>query len=70
MERLQTQGISVRPGTHAVHVLGYYRNRFGLRPDDLPAARDCDRATMAIPLHNRMAEDDYRYVVQQVRALD
>jgi dTDP-4-amino-4,6-dideoxygalactose transaminase len=69
MERLQAQGIGVRPGTHAVHVLGYYRSRFGLRPDDLPAARDCDRSTMAIPLHNRMSEDDYRYVVQQVRAL-
>jgi perosamine synthetase len=69
MERLHAQGIATRPGTHAVHMLGYYRNRFGYRPDDLPGARDCDRNSMAIPLHNRMAPEDYEYVVQTIKAL-
>lgn len=63
MARLHDMGVSTRPGTHAVHSLGYYRERFGYQPDDFPAARDCERNTMAIPLHNRMSEDDYRYVV-------
>jgi dTDP-4-amino-4,6-dideoxygalactose transaminase len=67
METLQARGISTRPGTHAVHMLGYYRKSFGLKPEDYPAARDCDRQTMAIPLHNRMSEDDYRYVVDAIR---
>jgi len=64
MDRLMQEGINTRPGTHAVHCLGYYRKRFGLKPDDLPVSRDCDRQSMAIPLHNRMTEDDYRYVVR------
>jgi perosamine synthetase len=63
MERLQAAGIATRPGTHAVHMLGYYRDRYGLSPDDLPSARDCDLNTMAIPLHNRMSTDDYEYVI-------
>jgi perosamine synthetase len=63
MERLQAAGIATRPGTHAVHMLGLYRERFGLSPDDFPGARDCDSNTMAIPLHNRMSEDDYDYVI-------
>jgi dTDP-4-amino-4,6-dideoxygalactose transaminase len=63
MEALQQQGISTRPGTHAVHMLGYYRKRFGLKPDDFPGARDCDRHSMAIPLHNRMTPEDFAYVV-------
>lgn len=69
MERLQEQGISTRPGTHAVHLLGYYRNGMGLRPEDFPAARDCDAQSMAIPLHNRMTEDDYQYVVASLRGV-
>ena len=69
MERLQTYGIATRPGTHAVHMLGYYREHFGLEPDDYPGARDCDRNTMAIPLHNRMSEEDYTYVVDGLRRL-
>ncbi len=69
METLQARGISTRPGTHAVHMLGFYRKTFGLAADDFPGARDCDRQTMAIPLHNRMSEDDYRYVVEVIRGL-
>jgi perosamine synthetase len=69
MEILQQQGISTRPGTHAIHMLGYYRERYSLRAADLPGAADCDAQTMAIPLHNRMDADDYRYVVDALRKI-
>ncbi|HSA62839.1 MAG TPA: DegT/DnrJ/EryC1/StrS family aminotransferase [Nitrospiraceae bacterium] len=69
MEMLQQQGIATRPGTHAVHMLKYYRQRFGLRPEDYPGARDCDQNTMAIPLHNKLSPDDYKYVVSALKQL-
>jgi dTDP-4-amino-4,6-dideoxygalactose transaminase len=69
MEILQARGIATRPGTHAVHMLGYYRDRFSLRPEDFPGARDCNDHTMAIPLHNRMVREDYEYVVETLREL-
>lgn len=69
MEQLQRKGIATRPGTHAVHLLGYYRDRYGLKPDDYPGARDCDANTMAIPLHNRMSADDFAYVVEAIREI-
>jgi len=67
MAQLHAMGVATRPGTHAVHMLGYYRDRFGYAADDLPGARDCERNTMAIPLHNRMTEDDYKYVVDCIK---
>ncbi|VVN23317.1 DegT/DnrJ/EryC1/StrS family aminotransferase [Pseudomonas fluorescens] len=69
MEILQAKGIATRPGTHAAHMLAYYRERFGLKPDDFPGARDCNDHTMAIPLHNRMSPEDYAYVVEAIRQL-
>jgi len=69
METLQRIGISTRPGTHAVHMLGYYRKQYGLQPDNFPGARDCDANSMAIPLHNRMQEEDVAYVVEALRGL-
>lgn len=69
MEHLAARGVHTRPGTHAIHLLGYHSRTYRLRPDDLPVARDCDRQTMAIPLHNRMSDDDYQYVVDSIRAL-
>jgi len=69
MEKLQQAGIATRPGTHAVHMLGYYAERYSIKPEDYPCARDCDRNTMAIPLHNRMSEEDYHYVVSIIKSL-
>jgi len=69
MAVLEARGVATRPGTHAVHTLGYYRERFGYEPDALPGARDCDRYTMTIPLHNQMSADDYAYVVEALRDL-
>lgn len=67
MEFLQARGISTRPGTHAVPMLGYYRNTFGFKPEDFPGAYDCDRFTIALPLHNRMTAEDYQYVIEAVK---
>ncbi len=67
MEKLQMAGIQTRPGTHAVHLLGHYRQRFRFQPDDFPAARDCDRRTLALPLHNRMTAADYEHVARTLR---
>jgi dTDP-4-amino-4,6-dideoxygalactose transaminase len=69
MAELHRRQVDTRPGTHAVHMLGYYRRHFRTEPDDLPGARDCERNTMAIPLHNRMTEDDYVYVVDCIREI-
>jgi perosamine synthetase len=69
MEALQERGISTRPGTHAVHMLGYYRDMMGVAPDDFPNARDSERHTIAIPLHNRMTFDDCVYVADALKAM-
>jgi dTDP-4-amino-4,6-dideoxygalactose transaminase len=68
MARLDELGVATRPGTHAVHLLGYYRRRFGFRPADYPVARACAANTIALPLHNRMTADDFAYVVEALHA--
>ncbi|WP_421706864.1 DegT/DnrJ/EryC1/StrS family aminotransferase [Algihabitans sp.] len=69
MAELHERGVATRPGTHAVHMLGYYRQRFGFDVDDFPGARDCERNTMAIPLHNRMSDADFDHVVDAIRSV-
>jgi perosamine synthetase len=69
MEKLLSRGIHTRPGTHAVHMLDFYKRNFGIEDDDYPVARDCDKLTMAIPLHNKMNMADYQYVIQALREI-
>lgn len=69
MQKLQDLGISTRPGTHAVHMLGYYRDKYDLKPEDYPGARLANDCSMAIPLHNRMSAEDYSYVVDALNSI-
>ena len=69
MMRLQEVGIATRPGTHAVHMLGHYQDRFGHKASDLPSAQDSYERSFALPLHNRMSASDYVYVAHHLRRL-
>ncbi|MBM3402026.1 MAG: DegT/DnrJ/EryC1/StrS family aminotransferase [Bacteroidetes bacterium] len=69
MEKLQKQGISTRPGTHAVHMLSYYAQKYNIQPGDYPGAQAANDLSMAIPLHNRMVAEDYQYVVDVLKSL-
>jgi dTDP-4-amino-4,6-dideoxygalactose transaminase len=69
MACLHDRNIDTRPGTHAVTTLGAYRSRFDVGPETHPVAAELQRTTMALPLHNRMSQDDYLYVVDALHQL-
>jgi dTDP-4-amino-4,6-dideoxygalactose transaminase len=69
MEILQQKGISTRPGTHAVHMLGFYAKTFNIKPSDFPGAYAANEYSMSIPLHNKMVKEDYEYIVKAFQAL-
>ncbi|HBZ37266.1 MAG TPA: perosamine synthetase, partial [Balneola sp.] len=68
MEKLQEMGISTRPGTHAVHMLNFYAQKYDIKPEDYPGAQIANDYSMAIPLHNRMVKEDYEYVVNALKS--
>ncbi len=69
MSLLYASGINTRPGTHSVPTLEYYSERFGFKPDDYPASHDCETNSIALPLHNKMTQEDFRYVVDAIRRI-
>lgn len=69
MEYLQQKGISTRPGTHAVHMLGFYAHTFGIKPSDYPGAYAANEYSMSIPLHNKMVKEDYEYIVDILKSV-
>lgn len=69
MEFLQQRGIATRPGTHAVHMLKFYAEKYNIRPGDYPGAQAANDYSMSIPLHNRMSSEDYLYVAEAIRSI-
>ncbi|HET6893323.1 MAG TPA: DegT/DnrJ/EryC1/StrS family aminotransferase [Pyrinomonadaceae bacterium] len=70
IEKLYSNGINARPGTHQVPLLGYYRKRFGFDADDFPIAYGCEQQSLAIPLHNMMSKSEYHHIVDTLNSFD
>lgn len=67
MDRLEAAGIATRPGTHAVHLLGYYRRKYDLRPEDCLNSYIADQLTITLPLYPQMTEEEQDYVITQLK---
>lgn len=67
LAKLEEIGIATRQGTHAVHMLGYYKNRFGFVPEDFPNAYACDHLSITLPLYMQMTDEDQEYVIDTIR---
>lgn len=68
MERLAELKIQTRPGTHAVHRLGYYVNKYGLKPEQFPHACWAEDTTITLPIFPGMTDDQQKFVVDNIRA--
>jgi len=66
MDRLQQVGISTRPSTHAVHMLTFYRDKYGLKPTDFPNAYAANDCSISLPLFHGMTHDEQSFVMKQV----
>jgi perosamine synthetase len=67
MENLEDQGISTRQGTHSVHMLGYYRIKYGMEESDFPRSFSADKLTLTLPLYPQMTDAEQERVVQSLK---
>jgi perosamine synthetase len=68
MDTLERAGIATRPGTHAVHMLGFYSRKYNIRPDDFPCAYLADQLTLALPLFAQMTELELGYILDHLES--
>lgn len=68
MEHLAAFEIQTRPGTHAVHRLGYYVNKYGLRPDQFPNACQAEDTSITLPIYPGMTDEEQRLVTDSIRS--
>jgi dTDP-4-amino-4,6-dideoxygalactose transaminase len=63
---LQDRGIGVAVNYRAIHLLKYYREHFGYREGDFPAAERIGAGTISLPLYPSLRDDEMNYVTRTV----
>ncbi len=64
---LKTRDIETTLGTYSMHLQPYFRDRFGIRDEDLPAATRAHRQALTVPLYPQMTDADVDSVVDALR---
>lgn len=67
MDYMADRGVWTRPGTHAVHRLGLYKNKYGHDEFDYPNAVAGEDETITLPLYYGMTEEDLLKVVGLIK---
>jgi len=66
LEELQRRGIGISVNFYPVHLMSYYRERFGFREGMFPAAEEIASRTISLPLYPKLTEEEIEYVIATV----
>ena len=66
IEELKARNIGTSVHFIPVHIHPYYRNKYGLRPEDFPLAYSNYRRILSLPLNNRLDDRDVADVIEAV----
>jgi dTDP-4-amino-4,6-dideoxygalactose transaminase len=68
IERLFAAGIGCSVHYIPLHLQPYWRDRYGLRPEDFPHSQRAYERMVSLPLYTRMTDADVHRVLDAVRA--
>lgn len=66
MLRLEAKGIATRQGTHAAALVGYYSEKYGLRPEQFPNAYMAEHLSLTLPLYAQMTDEEQALVCRSL----
>ena len=67
IEALKAAGIGCVVNYRAIHLLKYFRERYGYQPGDFPAAEQIGDGTISLPFYPGMSHSDADYVVDRLK---
>lgn len=66
MDYLQKNGISTRPGTHAVHMQKFYQTRYGFKNPDYINSYIASDCSIAFPLFPGLKQEEFNYIADKI----
>ena len=59
-------GIESKSYLPSIHLLKFYRDRFGFREGNFPISEKISKSTLALPFHTSLKENDVKHIVKQL----
>lgn len=69
IRRMAAEGIGTSVHFIPLHLQPYWRDRYGFKPNDFPAALDAYKRAVSLPIYPKMTDDDVTRVIEAVRRI-
>ena len=66
LHSLQEKGVGVAVNYRAIHLLKFYRQKFGYNEEDFPCAEKIGEGTISLPLYPSLKDREIDYVIKTV----
>jgi UDP-4-amino-4-deoxy-L-arabinose-oxoglutarate aminotransferase len=66
LNALQEKGIGVAVNYRSIHLLKYYKEKFGYKEGDFPVAENIGKRTISLPLYPLLKDEEVKYVIKVV----
>ena len=66
---LRERGVQSKPYLPAIHLMSFYRERFGHRPGEFPVCEDVAARSIALPFFPAMTEGQVARVAEALRGV-
>ena len=67
VEALRERGVDSKPYLPAIHLMSFYRERFGHREGEFPVCEDVARRSLALPFFRELTEGEVEQVADALR---
>ena len=69
MAGLRAAGVQSKPYLPAIHLMSFYRERFGHNEGDFPVCEDVAARSLALPFYPQLTDGEVEQVVDALRAV-
>jgi perosamine synthetase len=66
---LMARGVQSKPYLPAIHLMSYYRERFGHRPGEFPVCEDVAARSLALPFFPQLTESEVAQVAEALSSV-
>jgi dTDP-4-amino-4,6-dideoxygalactose transaminase len=67
LKAMQSRGVGIAVNYRPIHLLTFYRKKYGYQEGDYPVAESIGDCTISLPLYPSLSPDEVRYVTQVLK---
>src|SRR4030043_259285 len=66
MSELTKRGVQCSSYFNPIHLMSFYKEKFGFKPGDFPVCEAVAKTTVALPFYSAMSKEDVAYVCEKI----